>query len=89
MSSLLPIGTVFKQKQETPLTFMIIGYCPINTQDDSMYDYLTVIYPQGVISENSVLMINHEEIGEVLYWGYLNSEVDGLLKKLGETVLGY
>lgn len=85
MSGLLPIGSVFRQKQEGTLPLIVIGYFPISNEDEHMYDYLVVLYPQGLIGENSALMINQEDVGEVLFRGFTDSAVEKMLSELGEV----
>lgn len=84
MNSFLPIGSVFKQKKKRAVPLMVIGYFPIDSNTEELYDYLAVIYPQGLISPTSVLLINQEEIGEILFEGYSDDESRELTRRFGE-----
>jgi hypothetical protein len=84
MKEILNLGSVFLQKDKNAIPLMVIGYLPIHPDTNEMYDYLTVMYPQGWLSNNSLLMIDHGEVGEVLYDGYSDSSTEALLNKIAE-----
>ncbi len=50
---------------------MIIGILPVN--DNERYDYMAVMYPEGYISENHIFLFNHDDIREVKFLGYMDS----------------
>lgn len=82
MAEYLNLGAVFTQKKENTFPLMVVGYFPVHPDTEEMYDYLVVIYPQGFISNNSLLMINHEEVSEILFEGYHNLPTDEILDKI-------
>ena len=79
----LPIGTVIKLKK-SPNLMMIIGYCPSGVE--KMYDYSGCIFPDGIISLNKNFVFNTEDISEIYYFGYKNSEYDELNQLLLEKI---
>ncbi|SCY71237.1 protein of unknown function [Lachnospiraceae bacterium XBB2008] len=78
----LKLGSVFMQKTPNTMPLMVVGYLPVHPDTEEMYDYLVVLYPQGWISENSLLMIDHEEVGEVLFGGYFDEKTDEVMSKI-------
>ena len=55
------LAVVFLQKDRNAMPLMVVGYLSVHSDTNEMYDYLTVIYPQGWLSDNSLLMIDHEK----------------------------
>ena len=82
MTDFLSIGSVFMQKTENSFPLMVVGYYPVHPDTEEMFDYLVVLYPQGVLNYNSLLMINHSEIGKVLYEGFKDDDTEKLKKYL-------
>ncbi len=82
MAEYLNLGAVFTQKKENTFPLMVVGYFPVHPDTEEMYDYLVVIYPQGFISNNSLLMINHEEVSEILFEGYYDARTEEILSRI-------
>ena len=75
LEKFLPIGTVVLLKEGTQKV-MITGYL-IYSKDSNkkeMYDYGACIFPEGVISADSTLVFNHDQIDKIVYLGYENEE---------------
>lgn len=72
--TLLAIGTIVKLKNIDAVDMMILGYYPIDKDMNEMYEYLAVIYPQGILNENSFFLLNSTDIAEVVYQGYADEE---------------
>lgn len=82
MDEYLRLGTVFLQKTQNAMPMMVVGYLPVHPETGEMYDYLVVMYPQGWVSDNSLLMIDHGEVGEILYNGFYDEKTDELIGKI-------
>ncbi|MBQ2205258.1 MAG: DUF4176 domain-containing protein [Lachnospiraceae bacterium] len=78
---LLPIGSVVHIKGANK-NMMIIGI--VVTNNDVEYDYFAVLYPEGYVDNKLTFLFNHEDIDKVLYVGYINSELQLLVKQLVE-----
>lgn len=83
----LPIGSVVKLNK-TKKMLMIIGYLAKN--ENKVYDYISCLFPEGILSLRDVLMFNHEDINEVYYLGHRTKKYEELnstiLKNLNNTV---
>lgn len=83
MKEYLPIGTVVVlNKGEKKL--MIYGRKQINIKDNVEYDYVSCLYPEGNINKDYMFLFNNEDIKEVIFRGYSNSEEEEFLDKLNE-----
>lgn len=69
-AKLFPCGSVVLLN-DADKELMIIGIMPVN--ENERYDYLAVMYPEGYISENYIFLFNHEDIREVKFLGYMDS----------------
>ena len=77
----LPIGTVCMLNGGQK-SIMITGFCPINTEEEKIYDYIGVVYPLGQIVTSITLMFDHSQIAKILYMGYSNEEDKEFKKEL-------
>lgn len=80
MKELLPIGSVVKLKEATK-SLMIIGTTQKDNEDNK-YDYISCIYPEGYIDENTFFLFNHEDIETVNFIGYINAESQTYIQML-------
>lgn len=83
---LLPIGTIVKLKQPDTICMMIIGYYPIDEEAGQMYEYLTVLYPQGILSKESLFLMDLSEIKEVVFRGYADEESEVLCEIIPQAL---
>ena len=81
ISEMLPIGTVILT-EGADKKLMIIGVKPIDIETNTEYDYLTVMYPEGYMSEETMYFVNQENIAEVLYPGMDGEEQQEFKNKL-------
>ncbi|BCE05185.1 DUF4176 domain-containing protein [Bacillus paralicheniformis] len=78
----LPIGTVVKIKSvRKPV--MVYGRNQIQSSSQKKFDYVSVPYPEGNITEDYNLFFNHHMIEEILYMGYVTNEELNYKKTLG------
>lgn len=89
MDKLLPIGSVVTLKKVLECEFMIIGY--LQEFHGRIYDYLSVLYPNGMLGEDSCFVFCSEEVGEILYKGYCDEEgtaITEMVPKLAGVMSG-
>lgn len=75
MKELLPVGSVVLLKDATK-KLVIIGVLQVNPNENKIYDYLAVPYPEGYIGSNNNFLFNHSDINDVIFCGYTNPERD-------------
>ncbi len=68
----LPIGSVVKIKDAPDQLFMIFGWLQKSTVKDEVYDYIAVMYPEGLANMLLCFYFNDEDIEEVLFRGFQN-----------------
>ena len=80
--NLLPIGTIVLLKK-TSAKIMITGYKQVNSKDKlTVKDYTGVIYPIGNIGSRMGVLFDEDDIQDVIYMGYKNSEFTDLIVTL-------
>ena len=79
IKELLPIGSVIRLCDASKC-LMIIGILQKNLETNELYDYITVPYPEGFISKQTVFYAMHEDIDEVLFTGFNNTEREEMIK---------
>lgn len=79
---LLPIGSVVLVKNALKKA-VIIGFKQIGTKNpDKIYDYVGVVYPIGSFGGASQFLFDHEDIQDIIFTGYKNSEFDEMIAAL-------
>ncbi len=78
---LLPLGSVVLPNTEEK-RLMIIGYYPLVDGTNVFKDYRGVIYPQGDLGPESRFAFDHEDITEVFFRGYKNSDWEEFVGKM-------
>ncbi|OUN99638.1 hypothetical protein B5F98_00200 [Pseudoflavonifractor sp. An44] len=81
MKDLLPVGSVVLLKDATK-KLMIIGIMQVKPEENKVYDYLGVPYPEGYVGSDNNFLFNHTNINDVIFTGYTNPERDIFLKAL-------
>jgi hypothetical protein len=73
---MLPIGSIVYLKEGSS-KLMILNRGPIIELDgeQKMFDYSACVYPQGLVAD-SVLYFNEENIDEVIFEGFKDSDED-------------
>ncbi len=71
--NLLPIGSVVLLKNGTK-KLVIIGYKMSTADNETVYDYISVLYPEGFINNNTLFLFNQEDINDIIRTGYFNEE---------------
>lgn len=73
MKNLLPVGSVVLLKDATK-KLMIIGILQVKPDEEKLYDYLAVPFPEGYIGETNNFLFCHEDINDIIFTGYENPE---------------
>jgi hypothetical protein len=82
---LLPIGTVVILKG-TPKKIMIIGIKQRDQKNNTLFDYIGVLYPEGFITKEVFFRFNHQDIESIVFKGYENNEQKEFLRKVNEVL---
>ena len=81
MKDLLPIGSVVLLKEATK-KLVIIGVQQVNAEQNKMYDYLAVPYPEGYLGSDNNYLFNQGDINDIIFRGYTNPERDIFIEAL-------
>ena len=81
MKDLLPIGSVVLLKDATK-KLVIIGVLQVNGEQNKMYDYLAVPYPEGYLGSDNNYLFNQGDINDIIFRGYTNPERDIFIEAL-------
>lgn len=84
MTGLLALGSVVELDGAEAQRFMVLGYYP--EKDDTSYDYLLTLYPQGMFEFPHLVMANEDAISVVLFSGYEDAESRGILDAAQELM---
>lgn len=84
---LLPIGSVVLLK-DGQKRVMIYGVKQTDTSTDKEYDYISVLYPEGNMGEESQFLFNHSDIEEVYFRGCEDEERDEFIENLAKYYEG-
>lgn len=80
--NMLPIGSVVLLKNALKKA-LIIGYKQVGAnQPDVIHDYVGVIYPIGSLGSATQFLFDHEDIQDIIFTGYKNSEFDEMITAL-------
>ena len=72
-SEYLPIGSVVTVEDGTK-KLMIIGLLQVKAEDNQIYDYSAVLYPEGYLDPSETYLFNKNQISRVYYLGYVSQE---------------
>ena len=70
---LLPIGTIVLLS-EGQKRLMICGRIQGNSIDEMIYDYIGCMYPEGILSTDTMIFFNHDSIETVVFSGFEDDE---------------
>lgn len=84
IKDLLPIGSIVLLN-DGEKRLMIEGIMQSDMSDIStQYDYIGILYPEGYIGEGFQYLFNHEDIDEIIFHGFEDTERDEFIDKLAE-----
>jgi len=83
----LPIGSVVLLKGAEH-RIMIIGYQRKSTDsnDETVYDYCAVPYPEGYLNPEKTVVFNHDKIDRIISVGLQNEKYDVMAEKIREMI---
>lgn len=74
LNGLLPIGSVVLLRESTKKV-MIVGVCQRSASDTSkIWDYSGVVFPEGFLASDKMLMFNNDQIDRIFAIGYQDEE---------------
>ena len=83
----LPLGSVVLLSGGSK-RLMINGYYVIGDEDENkVYDYSGVLFPEGILNSEQFFVFNHEQIVKIDYLGLVDNEQKEFMKKLDNTVI--
>ncbi len=80
MKKLLPIGSVVSLKGATK-SVMIIGILQ-GDEEGNRFDYISCLYPEGYIDQETFFLFNHDDIEQVEFLGCINAEMQVYMERL-------
>lgn len=81
----LPIGSVV-MLNNAKKRVMIIGFKLINKNDgNKQFDYVGVLYPEGMVNLGYNMLFNHDQIEKIYYLGLIDDEEKEFKKKLNAS----
>ena len=83
IKDLLPIGTVVLLK-DGEKKLMICGILQTDADSGKEYNYMGLLYPEGYIGDQFQYLFNHEDIGQIVFRGYEDTERKVFIEKLAE-----
>lgn len=76
----LPIGTIVTLKSQLRKV-VIVGTKIKKIEDNQIYDYASVIYPEGYTNKNELIFFQKEEIEKLYFLGYQNAKFESYQKQ--------
>ena len=70
---LLPIGSVVLLK-DADRKLMIVGRLAAGSEDDTIYDYVGVLYPDGLLTSEDTYFFMHADIDRTYFVGFQDEE---------------
>lgn len=68
---------------------MIIGIKPVTDEEpEKVYDYIGVLFPEGYLNNEYNFLFNHEDINDIVFWGYNNPERKTFIEYLDKVYKG-
>ncbi|MDD6729098.1 MAG: DUF4176 domain-containing protein [Eubacteriales bacterium] len=81
IKELLPVGSVVLLKNGEK-KLMVVGVKQTDTESNTEYDYLSVLYPEGYINPETMFFFNHDAIDEVFFRGMEDEERSDFIERL-------
>lgn len=84
----LPVGSVVLLKGAVKKAVIIgIMQSMLDVEKNvTEYDYIGVMYPEGLLTTETMFMFNHDSITDVVFRGYENQEREELIEKLEKNI---
>ena len=86
-TGLFPIGSVVTLKDHADQDVMIVGFCVKKAdEEDKLFDYCGCLHPVGMLSSDSSLLFNHDQIQQVKFIGYLSDASYAVMPRMEEIL---
>lgn len=72
--NLLPIGSVISLK-DAKKRLMIVGVSVYSTSENKKFDYAGILFPEGFMDQNHMILFSHQDIEKIHGLGYINAEM--------------
>ena len=82
----LPIGSVVLLKNAKKRVMVTGFYVKEEEKSDKVYDYVGVMYPEGVIQSDKNLVFNNDQIEKVYFSGFSDIEEQEFKQKLYKLI---
>ena len=82
----LPIGSVVLLKNAKKRVMVTGFYVKKKKKSDKVYDYVGVMYPEGVIQSDKNLVFNNDQIEKVYFSGFSDIEEQEFKQKLYKLI---
>ncbi len=84
-NKLLPIGSVVSLEGATK-KMMIMGASVQRENDDTIYDYIGVPFPEGYVNSDTMFLFLAKDIADVHFIGYINAEAQAFRVKYANVL---
>lgn len=81
----LPIGSVVLLKGGWKKV-MVIGFAPRDKESNKTYDYISCLYPDGVISNDFNILFNHGDIKKIYAIGLKDVDEEAFMSKILDLI---
>ncbi len=89
--NMLPIGSIIRT-EGAERKLMVIGRVVTTEENDMIYDYVGVPYPEGINDSDKMYFFNRDQIEELLFIGFQDQEAllfqSEVLDNIGELTIG-
>ena len=85
ITEVLPLGTVVLLKDATRYV-VVIGYSMIEHGEKKVWDYLGCPYPVGVVSSDSNLLFDKEQIDKIVHRGFSDEEGEEFRNQISVSI---
>lgn len=83
--SVLPLGSIVMLKGATK-KLMVYGRFQMNAIDDTMFDYVGCMYPEGNLSAECTFLFNESDIQEIIFEGFTDEDDEKYIKAVQEAL---
>lgn len=81
----LPLGSVVLLK-DAKRYLVVCGYAMVTGQGEKIWDYMGCAYPVGIVSSETTLMFDEEQIDKVVFEGFTDEEGEKFREKVYASI---
>lgn len=85
-NQLLPMGSVVSLN-ESKKKLMIVGILMRNEENETIYDYMGIPFPEGYIDDETMFLFFHKDIQDIHFLGYINAEAQAYRVELTKELI--